>query len=85
APIRPLLTNITRCAVITTCGAPRWWSILVGHPGKKTVLRGLRALFARRCRTLFLAHYLMDVSTPASRAAFLDRVATRLPAFLGPA
>ena len=85
APIRPLLTNITRCAVITTCGAPRWWSILVGHPGKKTVLRGLRALFARRCRTLFLAHYLMDISTPASRAAFLDRVAPRLPAFLGPA
>ena len=85
APIRPLLTNITHCAVITTCGAPRWWSVLVGHPGRKTILRGLRALFARRCRTLFLAHYLMDVSTPASRAAFMNRVVTRLPAFLGPA
>lgn len=85
APIRPLLTGITRCAVVTTCGAPRWWSILVGQPGRKTILRGIRALFARRCRTMFMAHYLMDVSTPASRAAFLKRVETRLPAFLGPA
>ena len=84
-PIRPLLTGITHCAVITTCGAPRWWSLLVGHPGKRTLLRGIRALFAPRCRTLFLAHYLMDVSTPESRAAFLKTVTRKLPAFAGTA
>ncbi len=84
-PIRPLLTSITRCAVITTCGAPRWWSFLVGHPGKKTLLRGIRALFAPRCRTLYLAHYLMDVSTAESRTAFLTAVSRKLPAFAGPA
>ncbi|MEC9343532.1 MAG: NAD(P)H-dependent oxidoreductase [Pseudomonadota bacterium] len=73
-PIRPIMTHVRKVAVVTTCGAPRWWSYLVGHPGKRTILRGVRALFARRCRTLFLAHYMMDHSTPQSRAAFLARV-----------
>lgn len=84
-PIRPLLTHISACAVITTCGAPRWWSFLVGHPGKRTLLRGIRALFAPRCKTLFLAHYLMDVSTPESRTAFLNKVIRKLAALAGPA
>jgi hypothetical protein len=44
-------------------------------------MRGIRALCARRCKTLFLAHYMMDVSTPASRAAFLSRVKQKLVAF----
>jgi putative NADPH-quinone reductase len=68
------MTHIRKLGVVTTCGAPRWWSYLVGHPGKRTIMRGMRALFARRCKTVFLAHYLMDVSTPQSRAAFLGRV-----------
>ncbi len=72
--IRPLMTHIRKLGVVTTCGAPRWWSYIVGHPGKRTIMRGMRALFARRCKTVFLAHYLMDVSTPQSRAAFLGRV-----------
>ncbi|MFZ2100585.1 MAG: NAD(P)H-dependent oxidoreductase [Oricola sp.] len=72
--ITPLMTHIRKLGVVTTCGAPRWWSHVVGHPGKRTILRGVRALFARRCKTVFLAHYLMDVSTPQSRLAFLDRV-----------
>ncbi|MEJ6784494.1 NAD(P)H-dependent oxidoreductase [Aminobacter sp. Piv2-1] len=79
--IRPLMTNISKIAVVTTCGAPRLWSHLVGHPGRKTILRGIRALCARRCRTLFMAHYLMDSSTPESRGAFLDHVKRKLTAF----
>jgi NAD(P)H dehydrogenase (quinone) len=39
---------------MTTCGAPRWWSYVVGHPGKRTILRGMRALCAKRCRRFFL-------------------------------
>lgn len=76
--IEPLMTHIRLVGVLTTCGAPRWWSMLVGHPGRKTILRGIRALCARRARTFFLAHYLMDVSTDASRTAFLERVAATL-------
>lgn len=79
--IRPLMTHVEKLGVITTCGAPRWWSNVVGHPGKRTLLRGMRALFASRCKTLFMAHYLMDVSTPQSRGAFLSRVEAKMRAF----
>ena len=72
--IRPGLTHIGRLGVFTTCGASRWLTFLVGSPGKRTLLRGLRFLCARRCRTAFAAHYLMDSSTPESRAAHLARV-----------
>ncbi len=77
-PIVPLMTHVRLLGVITTCGAPRWWSYVVGHPGKRTILRGMRALCARRCRTLFMAHYMMDKSTDASRARFLASVRARL-------
>jgi putative NADPH-quinone reductase len=80
-PVKPLLTHVRKIGVVTTCGAPRWWSHLVGHPGRKTILRGIRALCARRCRTLFMAHYLMDVSTDATRAVFLRKVSDRLTVF----
>jgi NAD(P)H dehydrogenase (quinone) len=79
--ITPLMGHIRKIAVVTTCGAPRWWSHIVGHPGRKTILRGIRALCAKRCKTLFVAHYLMDASTPQSRQAFLGRVRQRLSAF----
>ena len=76
-----LMTHVTKVGVITTCGAPTWWSVVVGQPGRKTLLRGMRALCARRCRTFFLAHYLMDASTPKSRATFLGKVRARLERF----
>ncbi len=79
--ITPLMGHIRKIAVVTTCGAPRWWSHIVGHPGRKTILRGIRALCAKRCKTLFVAHYLMDASTPQSREAFLGQVRHRLKAF----
>lgn len=79
--ITPLMGHIRKIAVVTTCGAPRWWSHIVGHPGRKTILRGIRALCAKRCKTLFVAHYLMDASTPQSRQAFLGQVRQKLKAF----
>jgi NAD(P)H dehydrogenase (quinone) len=79
--ITPLMTHIRKLGVVTTCGASRWWSFVVGQPGKKTVLRGLRALCAWRCRTMFLAHYRMDTATAADRAAFLEKVRRRVEAF----
>jgi len=81
SPIQPMLRHIRKIAVVTTCGAPRWWSHVVGHPGRKTILRGIRALCARTCRTQFLAHYKMDASTDVSRSAFLRRVEKKLAAF----
>ena len=77
-PIKPMMTHIRLLGVITTCGAPRFWSYMVGHPGKRTILRGMRALCAPGCRRLFMAHYLMDKSTPESRKAYLKRVEEKL-------
>ncbi len=79
--IKPLMTDIRKIAAISTCGSPRWWMVFIGHPGRRTLLTGIRALCARRCKTLWLAHYLIDSSTPDSRKAFLDRVRQRMSRF----
>ena len=76
--IRPMMTNIKAIAVLSTCGAPFWWMKWVGDPGRRTILRGVRALCHPRCKTLWLAHYLMDSSTPESRTAHLGKVRARL-------
>jgi NAD(P)H dehydrogenase (quinone) len=44
---------------------------MVGAPGKRTLLRGVRLICAKGCRTAFAAHYLMDSSTDESRARHL--------------
>ncbi|WP_417267159.1 NAD(P)H-dependent oxidoreductase [Celeribacter baekdonensis] len=76
--IKPGLTHITKLGVFTTCGASRWLTFLVGAPGKRTLMRGLRIILAKRCKTAFAAHFLMDSSTPESRAKHLNRVQNRL-------
>lgn len=73
--IGPGLPHIKRIGVFTSCGADRW---LVGAPGRRTLLRGIRMLCAPRCRTVFAAHYLMDSSTPQSRARHLATVARKI-------
>jgi NAD(P)H dehydrogenase (quinone) len=79
--ITPLLSNIRKLGVVTTCGAPRWLSFLMGQPGKKTILRGIRSICGLRCRTMFVAQYLMDTATPADREAFLKKVRRKVAAF----
>lgn len=81
--IRPGLSHITRLGVFTTCGASLALTRFVGAPGRRTLLRGVRVLCARRCRTTFAAHYLMDSSTPDTRARHLRKVESRLDRFLG--
>lgn len=72
--IRPGLTNITRLGLFTTCGASWWLTRVVGAPGRRTILTGLRLICAPRCRTAFAVHYSMDTSTPESRKRHLRRV-----------
>ena len=81
--IRPGMTHVTRLGVFTTCGASRWLTWLVGAPGKRTLLRGVRILCAKGCKTAFAAHYLMDSSTDASRNKHLGRVARAMDKLLG--
>jgi NAD(P)H dehydrogenase (quinone) len=76
-----LVPHITRIGVVTTCGATWLISFLMGQPGRKTLLRGMWALCAKGCRTMYLAHYDMDRSTAASRAVYLEKVRRRLEEF----
>ena len=78
--IRPGLTHISTLAVFTTGGASRWLTAVIGAPGRRTLLRGVRSVCARRCRTAFAMHYGMDSSTPESRAAHLKAVARKVAA-----
>ena len=76
--IRPGLTNVTQIAVFTTCGASWGLTTLIGSPGRKTLTRGVRAICAKGCKTMFAAHYLMDSSTDTTRARYLKKVASRM-------
>lgn len=84
-PIRPNMQHIKRLAVITTCGAPWIISKWVGEPGKRTILRGMRALCARNCKTLYQAHYKMDTATPDELSAYLGKIKRNLARFAGQA
>jgi NAD(P)H dehydrogenase (quinone) len=77
-PIGRVLTNIRLIVAVTTLGCPRWLWWLTGMPGRRTLFSGIGAVCNRRRKTLWLAHYGMDSSTPASRRAFVERVERRL-------
>lgn len=83
AAIRPGLSHIKRLGVFTTCGASWWLTRFIGAPGRRTLLRGVRLLCAKSCKTVFAAHYNMDSSTPQSRAAHLGKVTVKCDRFFG--
>jgi putative NADPH-quinone reductase len=72
--IRGNLGNVRRLVVVTSCGATWLVSKIVGEPGRKTILRGLRTICHPRCRTRYLALYKMDTVSADRRAAYLERV-----------
>ena len=75
APVQGRMRNIRLIGGFSTYGSPWWWIRLVsGDPGRRIVMKGLRPLCHRRCRSFWLGHYRMDSSTPASRARFLRKV-----------
>jgi putative NADPH-quinone reductase len=78
ANIKPGLTHIARLGVFTTCGASWWLTRFIGAPGRRTLARGVRLLCAKGCRTVFVAHYLMDSSTAESRAKHLAHVGAKM-------
>jgi len=81
--IRPGLHHITRMGVFTTCGASWWLTRIIGAPGRRTLIRGVGLLLHPRAKKVFAAHYLMDSSTPDSRAKHLSRVAARMDRLTG--
>lgn len=73
-PIRGLLTNLRFVAAITTLGSPWWWWALMGMPGRRILLSGIRALAGRGCRTHWLALHRIDVVGEGARKAFIEKV-----------
>jgi NAD(P)H dehydrogenase (quinone) len=68
------LTNIRRLMFVTTYGGDRWRALLVGDPPRKVATRVLNAVTGFRAKIDYLAHYDMNRSTDATRAAFLAKV-----------
>lgn len=72
------ISHIKRLVVVTTSGSPAWWLAVIGNPGKRFFLRGLRVLFNRNCRSIWLQLHEMNVIGPKQRQRFLKKVETRL-------
>ncbi len=81
---RPGLDHIRHLGVFTSCGASRTTSWLVGFPGRRTLLRGLRANCHPRARTVHRAIYRIDDSDEAARAAFLASIPRSVLRLMGP-
>lgn len=80
ARVRKLL-RYRRLAAITTYGRPWNRAFAVGDPPRRWVKRYLRLMGRGWCPTDYLALYGMNVATDARRAAFMDRVETRMSRF----
>ena len=72
------MRHIRRLTVVTTGGAPRWFLLLVGDPGRKLFTRALRSLFAWHCRVTWLQLHNMNAVTAQDRERFISRVARKL-------
>jgi NAD(P)H dehydrogenase (quinone) len=78
--IQPLLTGIRLFGVVTTTGAPGWFTRLyMGNPSRKVLMRGLaRLLAAPGAERFWLALYGIDKASAAKRTAFIERVRARV-------
>lgn len=72
------IRHVKRLAVVTTSGSPAWWMFLIGNPCKRFFMRGLRALFNRRCKSTWMQLYEMNVIDDADRKRFLAKVERRM-------
>ncbi|MCX5496822.1 NAD(P)H-dependent oxidoreductase [Kaistia dalseonensis] len=79
--VKPNLHNITKLAAVVTYGGARWRAFAVGDPPRKIVKRVFGALIKPFGPVLYLAHYDMNRSTDATRAAFLKKVAAAMERF----
>ena len=77
--LRPALANIRLIGVITTFGSPWWfWTFLMGAPGRKIILRGLRFCTHARTRTFWLGLHAIEERADLARRRYIDRVRTRI-------
>lgn len=79
APIRGGLKNIRVVGAVSTLGAPWWWwTFPMLAPGRRVLLRGVKAICHPRARSFWLGLHEMDSVSEAARIRFLDKVEARL-------
>ncbi|MFP4304055.1 MAG: NAD(P)H-dependent oxidoreductase, partial [Rhodosalinus sp.] len=71
---QPGLAHIRHLGVFTSCGATWMTSWLMGFPGRRTLLRGLRANCHPRVRTSYRAIYRIDTADATARTAYLSSI-----------
>ena len=79
--VRGGLRHLHKVAGVVTYGQTRWKASLMGDYPRRIVRRLLRRNIGLHKPALFLAHYRMNVSTPDSRGAFLNRVERAMARF----
>lgn len=77
----PTLHNIRKIEAVTSYGGDRFRAMLMGDPPRKLIKRQLRSTVKPGAPVGFSAHYAMNLSTAASRDAFMARVAARMDRF----
>jgi len=78
--IKPLLGGIRLFGVVTTTGAPAWFTrFYMGNPSRKVLMRGLaRLLAAPRAERFWLALYGMENANIEKRSNFIEQVKSRV-------
>ena len=75
------LRHVRRLGAVCTYGGARWRALLMSDPPRVGVRRMIRAHVARTAPCDYLACYDMNHTSAPRRAAFLERVQTRLAAW----
>ena len=75
------LTHLQKIGGVVTYGQTHWRARLMGDYPRKLVCRYLRYSMGMSKPVTFQAHYAMNVSTPETRARFLDQVGRAMAAF----
>ncbi|MCI0401059.1 MAG: NAD(P)H-dependent oxidoreductase [Gammaproteobacteria bacterium] len=74
-PLQPGLQHIQKLALVTTYGAPWWFvQLIMRHPIKTMLLRGLKPLLGKGAQVIYLAHHDLDRTSEKHRNMFLQKV-----------
>ncbi len=80
--IKPMLRNVKRFGVVTTCGSPwRFTELYMQNPGKKVLLRGLKTMCGGGVKHLYLTRYSVHGISGEKREAFARKVEQRFETF----
>jgi putative NADPH-quinone reductase len=73
--LKPGLTHLRNLSVVTTLGSPWWhWTLFMGAPGRKQMLRGLRSCTGMWTKMTWLALHNIRASDEKTRTEFMARV-----------